>query len=140
MPMPGRAQTAVGAVLMAVTVLLGCASGQPSTTAFQGFTGCSAGAGSAIVFLQRTLDEAGDAEPDELGALLPGFDGDVRAMLLRAREVHCTEEGFNAAVIERVDELSAGGPGGTLLIEIVRARGLGSLDEPSGGPIRLPAR
>jgi hypothetical protein len=60
-------------------------------------------------------------------------------MALRAQEVHCTEEGFNAAIVVRVDELVAGGPGGLLLIEIVRERGLGSLDEARGGLIRLPA-
>ena len=66
------------------------------------------------------------------------FDGEVRAMLLRAQEVHCTEEGFNAAITVRVDELVASGAGGMLLIEVVRERGLGSLDENSGGLIELP--
>ena len=59
-------------------------------------------------------------------------------MALRAQEVHCTEEGFNAAIIVRVDELVAGGSGGELLITIIRERGLGSLDESSGGLIHLP--
>lgn len=118
--------------------LSACDSGGSDTTAFQGFTGCAAGAGSAITFLQRSLDEAGDAEPEALSQLLPDFDSDVRAMLLRAREVHCTEEGFNAALILRTDELVAQGPGGVLLVAVVTERGLGSLVEGGGGLITLP--
>ncbi|GMQ85839.1 MAG: hypothetical protein BMS9Abin07_1407 [Acidimicrobiia bacterium] len=125
---------------MAVAVLVAaCGSSVTSTTAFQGFSGCSAGAGSAIVFLQRALDVAGRAEPPELAAALPEFDREVRGMMLRAQEVHCTEEGFNAAIIARVDELTAGGPGGELLVAVVRARGLGSLDTDNGGLIELPS-
>jgi len=73
-----------------------------------------------------------------MASLLPGFDDDVRAMMLRAQEVHCTEDGFNVAVIARVDELTSSGPGGDALIVVVRRRGLGSLDENAGGLIRLP--
>ena len=113
-------------------LLAGCSTEATTTTAFQGFDGCQAGADSAIVFLQRSLDAAGDAEPGELEASLPAFDRDVRAMMLRAREVHCTEEGFNAAIIARVGELEASGPGGELIIDMVRVRGLGSLEDGSG--------
>ena len=62
----------------------------------------------------------------------------MHALLLRAQEVHCTEDGFNNAVIARVDELKGQGRGGGLIIELVRERGLGSLDDARGGPIRLP--
>jgi hypothetical protein len=121
-----------------MTLLTACGPGVTVTTAFEGFDGCAAGAGSAITFLQRTLETAGDADPAGLAAALPNFDRNVRWMALRAQEVHCTEEGFNAAIIVRVDELVADGPGGLLLIEIVRERGLGSLDEATGGLIGLP--
>lgn len=123
--------------LVASLLLVACGSGSTATTQFQGFAGCPAGADSAISFLQRTLDAAGDSQPHQLAAALPEFDRDVRAMLLRAREVHCTEEGFNAAIIDRVDELSASGPGGELIIDVVRERGLGSLDD-ADGLILLP--
>ena len=134
----GRPRLTIGAAAVASVLLVGCASTSPATTAFQGFAGCPAGAGSAIAFLQRSLDTAGNAEPEELATVLPGFDGAVRAMMLRAQEVHCTEEGFNTAIISRVDELVPGGSGGVVLIEMVRERGLGSLDDVSGGLIRLP--
>ena len=125
-------------VVIAAAVLAGCGSTVTATTSFVGFAGCPAGAGSAIIFLQRSLDAAGDAGPGELADVLPTFDRDVRSMMLRAQEVHCTEAGFNDAIIGRVDELTAGGPGGVLLIALVRTRGLGSLDESEGGLIRLP--
>lgn len=66
------------------------------------------------------------------------FDFGVRALLLRAQEVHCTESGLNDAVIARVGELRPGGRAGELLIEDVGRAGLGSLAESSGGPLRLP--
>ncbi len=122
---------------MAAALLTACGSSATATT-FQGFDGCSAGAGSAITFLQRTLDAAGDSEPAGLAEALPNFDRNVRSMALRAQEVHCTEEGFNAAIVVRTDSLIAGGPGGEQLIIIVKERGLGSLDETKGGLIRLP--
>ena len=59
-------------------------------------------------------------------------------MALRAQEVDCTEEGFNAAIVARADELIAGGSGGELIIILVKEGGLGSLDESKGGLIRLP--
>jgi hypothetical protein len=134
----GREQVAISAVAVAAALLTACGSGVTATTTIRGFDGCPAGAGSAITFLQRTLDTAGDAEPEGLAEALPDFDRNVRWMALRAQEVHCTEEGFNAAIIVRVDELVAGGSGGELLITIIRERGLGSLDESSGGLIHLP--
>ncbi len=137
MPCLGRARVTIGAAAVAATLLTACGSSATATT-FQGFAGCSVGAGSAIAFLQRSLDAAGDSEPAGLAKALPNFDEDVRAMALRAQEVHCTEEGFNAAIVVRADELIAGGPGGELLIAIARKRGLGSLDESKGGLIRLP--
>jgi len=134
-----RTRTLIACAAMIGLLATACAgSGGATTTVFQGFEGCRAGAGSAIVFLQRTLDQAGLAEPGEMASLLPGFDDDVRAMMLRAQEVHCTEDGFNVAVIARVDELTSSGPGGDALIVVVRRRGLGSLDENAGGLIRLP--
>ncbi len=137
MPCLGRARVTIGAAAVAAALLTACGSSATATT-FQGFAGCSVGAGSAIAFLQRTLDAAGDSEPAGLAEALPNFDDDVRAMALRAQEVHCTEEGFNAALVVRADELIAGGPGGEQLIIIVKERGLGSLDESKGGLIRLP--
>ncbi len=119
-------------------LLTACGSSATATTNFQGFAGCPAGASSAIAFLQRTLDAAGDIEPAGLAEALPNFDHDVRAMALRPQEVHCTEEGFNAAIVIRADELIASGTGGEQLIIIVKERGLGSLDESKGGLIRLP--
>jgi hypothetical protein len=138
MPSLGRTRITIGAVAVAAALLTACGSSATATTTFRGFDGCVAGASSAITFLQRTLDAASDAEPAGLAATLPDFDRNVRWMALRAQEVHCTEEGFNAAIIVRVDELVAGGPGGLALIEIVRERGLGSLDEGNGGLIQLP--
>lgn len=138
MPPLGRARVTIGAAAFAAALLTACGPGTTASTDFQGFDGCAAGAASAIAFLQRTLDRAGDAEPAGLADALPNFDRNVRWMALRAQEVHCTEEGFNVAIIVRVDELVAGGPGGLLLIELVSERGLGSLDESSGGPIELP--
>jgi hypothetical protein len=129
------------ALLALLVIVAGAACGDnaaPSTTAFSGLTGCEAGAGSAITFLQRTLDDLDDAEPEDVAALAPDFDKGVNALLLRAQEVHCTEDGFNRAIIVRVDELDGGGPRGELLILEVRERGLGSLDADNGGPLRLP--
>jgi hypothetical protein len=138
MPSLARAWFVIVVFSLVISLAAGCSSDGPSNTAFQGFAGCPAGATSAIAFLQRSLDAVGEAEAEDLVALLPDFDGEVRAMLLRAQEVHCTEEGFNAAITVRVDELVASGPGGMLLIEVVRERGLGSLDENRGGLIELP--
>ena len=92
-----------------------------------------------IAFLQRTLDELGAAEPGELQQFAERFDFGVTALLLRAQEVHCTEQGFNDAVTARVGELEPGGAGGETLAEEVGRRGLGSLDQSRGGPVRLPS-
>ncbi len=137
MPCLGRGRITIGAVAVAAAMLTACGSSATATT-FQGFAGCPAGASSAIAFLQRTLDAAGDIEPAGLAEALPNFDHEVRAMALRAQEVHCTEEGFNAAIVVGADELIAAGTGGEQLIIIVKERGLGSLDESKGGLIRLP--
>lgn len=102
------------------------------------FNGCEAGAGSVIAFLQRTLDEIGTADVGELQSLAEQFDRGVNGLLLRAQEVHCTEDGFNQATMARSGELQARGPAGELLIEEVARGGLGSLDESRGGPITLP--
>lgn len=102
------------------------------------FNGCEAGAGSVIAFLQRTLDEIGVAEPGDLQEYEERFDFGVTGLLLRAQEVHCTEAGFNQAIMARVGELNGGGPAGLLLIEQVGRIGLGSLDDSRGGPLTLP--
>jgi hypothetical protein len=128
------------AVLIAVSGMACGPDASPATTVFSGLTGCEAGAGSAVVFLQRTLDDLVDAEPNDVAALAPAFDAGVDALLLRAQEVHCTEEGFNRAIIVRVDELQAVGAQGELLLVEVGERGLGSLDRARGGPLRLPGQ
>lgn len=115
----------------------GDTSGATAESGFSGFDGCQAGADSVVAFLQRTLDDIGDAAPDEVAAFVPEFDEGVHALLLRAQEVHCTEAGFNDATIARVDDLEAHGTAGELLMATVRERGLGSLDNSRGGPIRL---
>ena len=114
------------------------ACGGTAETRFQGFDGCEAGAGSAIVFLQRTLEELGDVELDEARDVVPDFDDNVEAMALRAREVHCTEDGFNQAIIDRADELTGQGPAAEMLIASVEMHGLGSLDADRGSLIALP--
>ena len=114
------------------------ACGRTAETRFQGFDVCEAGAGSAIVFLQRTLEELGDAELDEARDVVPDFDDNVEAMALRAREVHCTEDGFNQAIIDRADELTGQGPAAEMLIASVEMHGLGSLDADRGSLIALP--
>lgn len=135
---PGRAL--LGSLVLTV-MMVACGDGAATTvaTVFSGFDGCQAGAGSVVTFLQRTLDQIDDAEPDELARFVADFDEGVDALLLRAQEVHCTEVGFNNAVIARVGDLDAHGSAGDLLIEIVGQRGLGSRAESRGGPIRLPA-
>jgi len=107
------------------------------TTPFQGLDGCKAGADSAMAFLQRTLDELGDADIEDAPDMVPSFDHDVKTMAYRAREVHCTEEGFNKAIVERAGELVGDGDAAQILIATVEARGLGSLDAENGGLITL---
>ncbi len=69
--------------------------------------------------------------------MVPSFDNDVETMMYRAREVHCTEEGFNRAIVDRLDELVGEGAAAQMLIATVEARGLGSLDAANGGLITL---
>jgi hypothetical protein len=126
-------------IVLAILTLGACAGSSTSTTTpFQGLDGCKAGAGSAIAFLQRTLQAIGDADIEEAPQLVPSFDHDVETMAYRAREVHCTEEGFNQAIVERVGELKGDGPAAQMLIATVETRGLGSLDAENGGLITLP--
>ena len=127
--------------LVTVSMLIFSACGGTAAvepTPFQGFDGCQAGADSAIAFLERTLEEIGEADVDEVRGIVPNFDGQVETMALRAREVHCTEQGFNRAIINRADELIAGGPAAEALIASVKAFGLGSLEPEGGGLITLP--
>jgi len=127
------------AALALLVAACGDTSGSTTLTSFEGFDGCQAGADSVMVFLQRTLNDIDSAAPDELAPFEASFDEGVDALLLRAQEVHCTEQGFNDAIIVRVEELEAHGPGGELLIATVAARGLGSRDESRGGPVRFPS-
>ena len=133
----GRGIWGTAAALACLIVALPALAGAlgPGTAAAHNQSLYSVGPRNTAV---RTLDAASDSEPAGLADAVPNFDDDVRAMALRAQEVHCTEEGFNAAIVVRADELIAGGPGGELLIDIVRERGLGSLDEGNGGLIQLP--
>ena len=125
-------------IVLAILTLGACAESSTSTTnPFQGLDGCKAGAGSAIAFLQRTLQAIGDADIEEAPQRVPSFDHDVETMMYRAREVHCTEEGFNRAIVDRLDELVGEGAAAQMLIATVEARGLGSLDIENGGLITL---
>lgn len=137
----GAAARALLGSLVLTVLMAACGDGAvPAGTAgFSGFDGCQAGAGSVMTFLQRTLDQIDDAEPGELAQFVPAFDEGVDALLLRAQEVHCTEIGFNDAVMAKVGELDAHGGAGDLLVEVVGRRGLGSRAESRGGPIRLAA-
>jgi hypothetical protein len=90
-----------------------------------------------MAFLQRTLDALGDAGVDEAPNVVPSFDHDVKTMMYRAREVHCTEEGFNQAIVDRVGELVGDGAAAQMLIATVEDRGLGSLDAENGSLITL---
>jgi len=137
---PARPGLSVLTFALVSTLLLAACGGaaEGGGSPFQGFDGCKAGADSAIAFLQRTLTELGEAELDEAQDLVPDFDHNVNAMALRAREVHCTEEGFNQAIIDRTNELSGQGPAAQMLIAEVETQGLGSLDANSGGLITLP--
>ena len=125
--------------IVVVTLALGaCADSSTSGTApFQGLDGCKAGADSAVAFLQRTLDAIGDADIAQAAQIVPSFDHDVETMMYRAREVHCTEEGFNRVIVDRVGELVGDGAAAQMLVATVEARGLGSLDAANGGLITL---
>jgi len=136
----GRSGFSLVTITVLSALLMAACGGtaQSGGTPFEGFDGCEAGAGSAIVFLQRTLQELGDAELDEAHDVVLDFDGNVEAMALRAREVHCTQEAFNQAIIDRADELVGQGPAARMLITSVETHGLGSLDPDSGSLITLP--
>jgi len=132
-----RTLSVVGAMVLAISACGGSVTS--GTTPFQGLNGCEAGAGSAIAFLQRTLDALAEVDLEEAADVVPSFDDDVETMAYRAREVHCTEEGFNQAIADRVGELVGDGPAAQMLIATVEARGLGSL-EANGGLITLGDR
>ena len=53
--------------------------------------------------------------------------------------MHCTEAGFNEAVIARLDELEPNGSVGEALIARLVEIGLGSLDAARGGLLALPS-
>ncbi len=128
----------LSATVLVALAISACASSSTSgTTPFQGLDGCKAGAGSAMAFLQRTLDTLGDIGVDEASDVIPSFDHDVETMMYRAREVHCTEEGFNQAIVDRAGELVGDGAAAQMLIATVEDRGLGSLDAENGGLITL---
>ncbi len=126
-------------VIVVVALTMGACAGSSTsgTTPFQGLDGCKAGASSAIAFLQRTLDALGDADTDEAPDMVPSFDRDVETMAYRAREVFCTEQGFNQAIVDRAGELVGDGAAAQMLIATVEARGLGSLEAQNGGLITL---
>ncbi len=125
--------------IVVMTLAVGACAGSSTstTTPFQGLDGCKAGAGSAMAFLQRTLYALGDADIEDAPDMVPSFDHDVKTMAYRAREVHCTEEGFNQAIVDRAGELVGDGDAAQMLIATVEARGLGSLDTENGGLITL---
>ena len=137
---PARVRTLsiAGAIVLVISACGGSVTS--GTTPFQGLNGCEAGAGSAIAFLQRTLDALVEVDLEEAADMVPSFDDDVETMAYRAREVHCTEEGFNQAIVDRVGELVGDGPAAQMLIATVEVRGLGSLDAENGGLITLGNR
>ncbi len=125
-------------VVFAMLVLAAACGGDGNKDASDDIPSCETGARDVMAFLQRTLDDIGDADDAQLAAYADRFDAGVDGLLQRAQEMHCTEEGFNAAVIARVGELEPGGPAGEALIDEVERVGLGSLEQERGGPLRLP--
>lgn len=126
------------AIGLTALLLVGCGGDDPSAGAPNDVPSCESGATDVIAFLQRTLDDLGDADAAEVAAYRDRFDFGVDGLLQRAQEMHCTEAGFNDAVVARVGELEAAGPAGEALIERVAEIGLGSLDPGRGGPLTLP--
>jgi len=126
------------AVGLAVLLLVGCGGEDAASDTSSDVPTCESGTKDVLAFLQRTLDDIGDAGADELAAYEDRFDLGVDGLLQRAQEMHCTEEGFNHAIIARVGELEPNGPAGEALIERVGEVGLGSLDAQRGGPLMLP--
>lgn len=118
-------------------LVVGCGADEPAIDASDGVPGCASGANDVVAFLQRTLDDVGDAGATELAAYEDRFDAGVDGLLQRAQETHCTEEGFNEAIMARVGDLEPNGPVGEALIERVREIGLGSMDPERGGPLTL---
>lgn len=119
-------------------VAAGCGSGEdPAFGAASELPSCESGTRSVMTFLQRTLDDVGDGDDAELAAYEARFDYGVEGLLQRAQEMHCTEEGFNRAIIARVDELEPRGPAGRDLVDRVAVIGLGSSDPALGGPLTL---
>jgi len=127
---------AVGLIL---AVTLCCGRDDARVDVSNDVPSCDSGATSVISFLQRTIDDIGDADAAELAAYEKRFDFGVDGLLQRAQEMHCTESGFNDAVIARINELEPKGPVGKALIERVGEIGLGSLDPARGGRLTLPA-
>jgi hypothetical protein len=123
--------------LLALSVA-GCGSDEPAGAQPGDVPSCESGAPEVISFLQRTLDDIGDADVAELAAYEDRFNVGVDGLLQRAQEMHCTEEGFNNAVIALIADLEPNGPVGEALIDSVREVGLGSLDADRGGPLKLP--
>jgi hypothetical protein len=126
------------AIALATLLTVGCGADDPAVGVASDIPSCTSGAASVISFLQRTLDDVGDADTRELAAYRDRFDFGVDGLLQRAQEMHCTEVGFNDAVIARVGELEPNGPAGQALIDRVAEIGLGSLDPSRGGPLTLP--
>lgn len=119
-------------------LVVGCGDDDPASNLTSDLPSCESGAVDVIFFLQRTLDDIGDADAAELAAYEDRFDLGVDGLLQRAQEMHCTEEGFNEAVIARVSVLEPNGPIGEALIDRVGEIGLGSLEGTRGGPLTLP--
>lgn len=135
----GNGLRVLGLVIGLVALLtVGCGDGDAASTMSDDMPTCATGATDVIEFLQRTLDEIGNADAAAVAAYEERFALGVDGLLQRAQEMHCTEEGFNKAVIARLDELEPNGPVGEALVERVGEIGLGSLDPMRGGPLTLP--
>lgn len=94
---------------------------------------------SVIPFLERTLAAIDQIEPDDWTEYEESFDFGSLGLLNRAQEMHCTEVAYNERIMNLVDRFEPEGPLGEQLLAAVAERGLGSLDERQGGPIRLPS-
>ena len=116
----------------------GCGGDEPAGAEPGDVPTCETAAPEVISFLQRTLDDIGDADAAALAAYEDRFNIGVDGLLQRAQEMHCTEDGFNRAVIALVGDLDPNGPVGEALMARVGEIGLGSLDAARGGPLTLP--